>query len=174
MSSNKDVRTKESTVPKGRKNNMKYWEKEENLQKIYEWASKGLTLNDIANNMGIARETLWMWRKKSDHITNALHTGDKVIIEVLENALIRKATGYDYEEEEYRMNFKTGKMEKYKTRRIHYPPDTPALKYALNNKSKGAWSERIEVQDLESSKKLDKLLDRFQANAQEGSDEEVE
>ena len=174
MSSKKNVKTKKATVPNKRSNTIKHWEKEENLQKIYEWSSVGLSMEQIANNMGIVRSTLYAWQKKSSDISNALHTGDRVIIEVLENALIRKATGYEFEEEEYRKNANTGRMERYKTRRIHYPPDTPALKYALNNKSKGAWSERIEVQDLESSKKLDKLLDRFQANAQEGSDEEVE
>ena len=80
------------------KKTIEYWERDKQLQKIVEWGSKGLALHEIATNMGIARQTLWKWRQRSTDIDNALHTGDKAILEILENALIRKALGYEREE----------------------------------------------------------------------------
>ena len=67
------------------------WEDKESLQKIEDWAGKGLMLADIAANMCISRTTLYDWRQKSPAIANALKRGNSIADERVENALYKAA-----------------------------------------------------------------------------------
>ena len=40
-----------------------YWLEEKNLSKLEEWYGLGISKQDIANNMGVSRSTLWKWEK---------------------------------------------------------------------------------------------------------------
>ena len=155
---------KNDVTPKLNPRSIEYWEQDKQLQKIVEWGSKGLALHEIATNMGVARQTLWKWRQRSTDIDNALHTGNKAILEILENALIRKALGYEREEVTFKY-LEDGTRIPTKGRVIHYPPDTPALKYAMSNKSKGEWKDRIDYEDTSAHDKLDKLLTKMEEEA---------
>lgn len=72
--------------------NLQDWEKPEKLADIERWAGEGLTLADIAHNMGIGRTTLFRWRERSEDIRNALKKGDDIAIEKAENTLFFMAT----------------------------------------------------------------------------------
>ena len=50
----------------------KDWTSEENLIKLTAWARNGLNDEQIANNIGISRQTLYKWRKKDNRIETAL------------------------------------------------------------------------------------------------------
>lgn len=67
------------------------WEQPDKLKKIEEWAGQGLTLADIAANIGISRTALYDWRKESPVITSALKKGDDKAIDKAENALYELA-----------------------------------------------------------------------------------
>ena len=123
-------------------------------------------MQQIAKNMGIARQTLYVWKDKSQDISDSLHAGNEVILEELENALIKKAMGYEREEITYNYN-EDGSRTPIKGRLIHYPPDTPALKYAMNNKSDGKWSDKVEYSDQSANDKLDKLLNKMEKSAKD-------
>lgn len=68
------------------------WEKEQNLQKIEEWAGQGLTTEQIAANIGISRTQFWKWRKASENIVNALKKGDEIAVNRAEQTLYDMAT----------------------------------------------------------------------------------
>ena len=145
---------------------IEHWEKEEKLKKIEEWASKGLSVNEVAKNIGITGRTLYNWRNKSDSIFHALTKGQDTAVEILENALFKRAVGYDIEEVTYRYD-EDGNKIKQRSQTKHIYPDVTALKFALINKSSGKWRDRVEYTDESAHNKLDELLNKFEAQAKD-------
>lgn len=75
---------------------------EEGLLKLEGWARDGLTDEQIAEEkIGINRTTLYDWKKKYPDISDALSNGKEVIDRKVENALLKRALGYEYAENEY-------------------------------------------------------------------------
>lgn len=79
------------------------WLEEENLIRLKGWAMDGLTDEDIAENIGINRVTLYDWKKRFPDIDNALKKGKETADRRVENALFKRALGYDVEEKKYVM-----------------------------------------------------------------------
>jgi transposase-like protein len=77
------------------------WISDEGILKIEGWARDGLTDEQIAKNMGIKRQTLYDWKKKYPDISDALKRGKEVVDRQVENALLKRALGYQFEEETY-------------------------------------------------------------------------
>lgn len=75
-----------------------YWLGNEGLTLLEGWARDGLTDEQIAKNMNIAESTLYDWKKKYPEISEALKKGKEVVDRQVENALLKRALGYTYEE----------------------------------------------------------------------------
>ena len=86
------------TKKKRRNVTYKDWVTEEGLIKIEGWARDGLINEDIANEIGIHPSTLYDWQKKYPEIAEALKRGKDIIDRQVENALLKRALGYEYEE----------------------------------------------------------------------------
>ena len=80
------------------KGKYEYWLTPEGLLKLEGWARDGLTDEQIADNMGICRDTLIQWKKKYSDISDTLKRGKEVIDRQVENALLKRALGYKYTE----------------------------------------------------------------------------
>lgn len=74
------------------------WLTPEGLVLLEGWARDGLTDEQIAENMGIKRQTLYDWKNKHSDISDALKRGKEVIDRHVENALLKRALGYRYDE----------------------------------------------------------------------------
>lgn len=74
------------------------WITEEGLIKIEGWARDGLTDEQIAANIGIAPSTLYEWKKKYSELSESLKKGKEVIDRQVENALLKRALGFEYTE----------------------------------------------------------------------------
>lgn len=74
------------------------WITEEGLLKLEGWARDGLTDEQIAENVGIATSTLYNWKKGHLEILEALKRGKEVVDRQVENALFKRAMGYEYTE----------------------------------------------------------------------------
>lgn len=70
------------------------WLSLEGLIKLEGWARDGLTDEQIADNIGISRPTLYEWKKRYPDISDALKKGKEVVDRQVENALLKKALGY--------------------------------------------------------------------------------
>jgi hypothetical protein len=57
-----------------------------------------LTNEQIAHNIGITRQTLNEWKKKFPSISDTLKRGKEVVDRQVENALLKRALGYKYDE----------------------------------------------------------------------------
>ena len=77
------------------------WLTAEGLLKLEAYARDGLTDEDIAEKIGINRTTLYDWKKKYSDISDALKRGKEVVDVQVENALLKRALGYSYNEDKY-------------------------------------------------------------------------
>lgn len=140
----------------GRKGKYEYWISPDGLLRIEGWARDGLSKEQIAKNIGINVKTLWDWERTYPPICNALKKGREVVVRELENALIKRAKGYEVEEttEELKWNQATRKQELMVTKRTtkHIAPDTGALAFALKNYAPDKWRDH---KDVEISGQLD-------------------
>lgn len=83
------------------KGKYEYWLTPEGLLKLTGWARTGLTDEQIADNMGISTSTLYAWRNKYPEILESLKQGKEIVDLHVENALLKRALGYKYNEEKY-------------------------------------------------------------------------
>lgn len=83
------------------KGKYEYWLTPEGLLKLEAWARDGLTDEQIAGNAGINPATLYDWKKKYGEISEALKKGKEIVDIQVENALLKRALGYSYNEDKY-------------------------------------------------------------------------
>lgn len=140
----------------GRKGKYEYWISPDGLLLVEGWARDGLSKEQIAKNIGVRVETIIDWEKRFPQFSKALKKGREVVVRELENALIKRAKGYEVEEttEELKWNQVTHKQELMVTKRTtkHIAPDTGALAFALKNYAPDKWRDR---KDVEISGQLD-------------------
>ena len=117
---------------------------------VRKWARDGLTEEQICKNLSISKSTMNEYKKQHQDFLNALKKGKEVAITEVENALYKRALGYDFEEVKTSIRMIDGKETKYteKTRK-HIPPDVGACAILLKNKDRGNWSDNPMKIDLE-------------------------
>lgn len=132
------------------------WMEEEGLVLLEGWARDGLTDEQIAHNVGVSRSTLNDWKKKYPDISDALKKGKEVVDLQVENALLKRALGYAYEEvtEESQWNEKAERYELVITKRVRkrQAPDTTAQIFWLKNRRPDKWRDK---QDIEHTGDMD-------------------
>lgn len=69
------------------------WVTPEGLDQIINWAAKGCNNTELANNMGINRDTLYEWIKKYPDISDAIKKGRKLSVQAIENKFFQTAFG---------------------------------------------------------------------------------
>lgn len=77
------------------------WITKEGLLKIEGMARDGLTDKQIAHNIGISEQTLNVWKKKYPSLFESLKKGKEIVDRQVENALLKRALGYEYDEDKY-------------------------------------------------------------------------
>lgn len=121
-----------------------YWVSREGLLQIGAWARNGLTEEQISRNMGIRRSTLFEWKKKYPDISDALKNNKAVADIEVENALHKRAVGYDTTEKITYTDAKGNKT--VKTVQKHIPGDVTAQIFWLKNRMKKDWRDKVEVE----------------------------
>ena len=145
------------------------WEKDGELKDklilIQGMARNGLTQQQIADNLGISIDTLIENKKKYSEFNNALKKGKEVIDFEVENALLKRALGYEYEEETYENGILTKKVKK------QVPPDTTAQIFWLKNRKPNNWKDRVETdEDKEAVANASQVIAKIRKVAQEYTD----
>lgn len=123
------------------------WLEPEGLLRIEGWARDGLTDEQIADNIGISRSTLNSWKDKYSDISDTLKRGKEVIDRQVENALLKRALGYEYTEttREYIPELDEMKTTKKVTKQV--APDTTAQIFWLKNRKPQDWRDKQERLD---------------------------
>lgn len=136
------------------KGKYEYWLTPEGLLKIEGWARDGLTDEQIAKNIGVSVSTLNNWKIKYVEILESLKRGKEVVDRQVENALLKRALGYTYEEITYEGGVETKRVVK------EVVPDTTAQIFWLKNRKREAWADR---QNIELSQPIDDSIKEMEA-----------
>lgn len=120
------------------------WITEEGLTKIEGWARDGLTDEQIAQNIGVSRSTLNEWKKRFSDISDTLKRGKDIIDRQVENALLKRAIGYEFKETTQELT--EGGMMLTKIVTKQQVPDTTAQIFWLKNRKPEAWRDKRETE----------------------------
>ena len=127
------------------------WLTPEGLTLLEGWARDGLTDEQIAAKIGIHKSTLYDWKDKYSDFSEAIKKGKEVVDTEVENALLKRALGFEYYEEveELRQNRKTGEFQMMVVKRSKktVPPDTVAQIFWLKNRKPEAWREKAVIDE---------------------------
>lgn len=116
------------------------WLEPDGLLLLEGWARDGLTDEQIAHNMGITAKTLYVWKSAYGEICEALKKGKEIVDIQVENALLKRALGYEYMEERVEISEKDGRKVIQTTKTAL--PDTTALIFWLKNRRPDAWRDK--------------------------------
>jgi len=121
--------------------------------------------------MGVSSTTFYRWQNEHREIWEAIKKGKAPVDIEVENALLKRALGYEYDETTVEESeYPTGKCDedgfpiirtsrRTKTVRKMVLPDVTAQIYWLNNRRPDRWRNKAAVDGSGTLEKLDKLLE---------------
>lgn len=117
------------------------------LSEIHKWCEEGLTNDVICERLGIAESTWYEYQKNYPVLLELVQASKAVMDTKVENALLKTALGYEYEEiktiiEEDKNGKKRTRIEKTKK---YMPPNPAAQAFWLKNRKKDEWGDRKEI-----------------------------
>lgn len=121
------------------------WLTPEGLIKIEGWARDGLTDEQISQNMGIGKTTLYRWESEHREIWESLKKGKEVTDYAVESALLKRALGYKTVEVTKAISEETGELEVFKEVEKEVPPDTTAQIFWLKNRKPDTWRDKQDI-----------------------------
>ena len=152
------------TIAKGK---YEKWIEPDGLLCLEAWARDGCTDETISKKMGVAKSTLNEWKLKFSAISDALKRGKEPVDIEVENALLKKATGF-FQKITKVHKVKTVKMKDgmrleteelvEKEEDVYFPPETVAQIYWLKNRKPKQWRDKQEVELSSNTEKLDSIL----------------
>lgn len=130
------------------------------LVEIEAWKRDGLTDEQICKNLGISVDTFYKYKIKYTEFSEALKKGKEVADIEVENALFKKAIGYNtkvkkafkvknVEYDDYGKKVKEYEEIVLAEEEIHIPADTTAQIFWLKNRKSSKWKDKqdIDIQD---------------------------
>lgn len=130
------------------------------------WAREGLIDEQIAKNLGVAYSTFRVYKNKHSALLASLKKGKEVVDFEVENALLKRALGYEYEEvkqiiEKDEKGKDRKRIEKTARRVI---PDTTAQIFWLKNRKPDKWRDKPRVETDEANGMLEDLIKGLKQN----------
>lgn len=138
----------------------------DNLNKIEKWVASGLSMKEIAKNLGISERTLYKYKATDAQFMQTVKKGRQVAVEILENTMFKSATGFMQTVKKYekvkRCTYKDGRKLKEWEEIVeleveeYFKPDITAGIFLLKNWGNYVNEPRvleIRQQELELQKK---------------------
>ena len=113
---------------------------EPKLTLIEGWARDGLTDEQIYNNLGISKDSFYKYKKQYSDFSDSLKKGKEIVDYEVENALLKRALGYEYDE----ITYENGEEVKRVTKQV--APDTTAQIFWLKNRKADKWRDKKDVE----------------------------
>ena len=121
------------------------WLTEEGKVRLQGWARDGLSDEQLADKMGVGTSTFYRWKKEHREIWEALKEGKDVADRKVENALYKRACGFEYEEVTTEIDEINGKMITKRVTKM-YPPDPTSMIFWLKNRKPEEWRDKRETE----------------------------
>lgn len=115
------------------------WLEEAGLNLLREWSLCGLLERDIARRMGIGVGTLNRWRRRYPAIAQALEVQRAAADDQVEDALLRKALGYESVEQRVEITAKGERKEVSTVKQVG--PDLSAIALWLKKRQPRRWGD---------------------------------
>lgn len=119
-------------------------------EQVAYWARDGLIDEEIAKRLGIHISTLYEWKKRYTEFSDALKKGKEVIDYQVEDSLLKRALGFEYEEKTFETvpDLDTGGHKLVCTKVVTkiQPPDTTAQIFWLKNRQPKKWRDKQEIE----------------------------
>lgn len=145
------------------------------------WARDGLTDEQIAHNIGIHVATFYRWQEAHGEFRDALKRGKAPVDLQVENALLKRALGYEYEEVTTEIT-ETPYIDRHGKERVRKQkhvkktkkivlPDTTAQIFWLKNRRPDKWRDKREeaVSIHNADPHLDEEIERMFDDAARGN-----
>lgn len=149
----------------------KWSDTKEKLILVECWARDGLTDEQISNNLGISTTTFYEYKKNYPEFSESLKRGKEIVDYEVENALLKRALGYEFEEKTYetRWDENQGRFREVLTKKVRKEvvPDTTAQIYWLNNRKPKQWRNKRNEEEgnNENLNKVEQLLTKIKEEA---------
>lgn len=163
------------------------YNREYHVQWIRGLAQRGLTIEQMAEDLSVAPSTLKKWIAENEELSDAVKKGRSYADAQVEMSLYKRAIGYTVKEKHTVVTTgKDGKTmpAKVDIKEVEIAPDTTACIFWLKNRRPDIWRDRVENQisgeiktDVKKENVLknlpDELLEQVLSNinATEGCDE---
>ncbi|MBQ1771027.1 MAG: helix-turn-helix domain-containing protein [Clostridia bacterium] len=121
------------------------WITDAGAQTIEAWAREGLTEEQIAGKIGIHSDTLNEWKHRFPVISEAIKKGKAPVDFQVENALLKRALGYDWDE--ITTEITENNQTRIKSVIRHVPPDVAACIFWLKNRRRDRWRDKAEPEN---------------------------
>lgn len=157
------------------KNKYTKWLEEDNLIMLKGWRRDGLSLEQIALKIGINVATLAKWRVKYDKIGEALKKGREIVDTEVENALLKRALGYNIFLKKAMKIKKDQYAEEviYVEEEVHIQGDVGAQIFWLTNRKPETW-QNTQKNKLTISEETSSILKAFGNHLQENKIESID
>jgi len=128
------------------------------------WRGEGATLEQIAERFGVDVSTLYRWRAQHRELADALLEGTSEANARVEEALLKSAEGFHYDEVIEERDDKDHVLRKKVVNKF-LPPNVSAQKFWLINRTKGRWKNAPPPVDEHFGEQLDAFTNALLGHA---------
>ena len=158
------------------------WLTHDGLLRIEGWARDGLSLAQIAHNVGVADSTFRRWKEENEALSAAIKRGNAPVDLEVENAMLKSALGHK-ETVRKAIKVKTEKQKvgegkiveehiEYVDEEVYIPPQVVAQIFWLKNRRPDKWKEKVEQTVITEVEDLTPLVEML--NGTENEEDTVE
>lgn len=114
------------------------------LEEIKDWCRNGATDEEIAKRLGISIASFYNFKNQFLEFLEALKETKEIVDAQVENALLKRALGYSYDEVTQEVVDGELKVTKVITKQV--VPDTTAQIFWLKNREPSKWRDKLQVE----------------------------
>ena len=109
------------------------------LKDILKWRSEGCGVKEVCYLLDIHSDTFYKYLQTYPELKEVWNSGTDLLVDKMETALYKEATGYEYEEEAISKHGDIVTVKKFAR------PSIPASKFALTNLRPKNWKNKVEA-----------------------------
>ena len=115
-------------------------------ERVRAWCREGKIEKEIYKKLGVSHDTFNRWKNEKPELSEALKQGKEKVDDGVEESLLKRAMGYEYEEVHTSVSTRGGESftEVRKIKKICVP-DVTAQIFWLKNRRPDKWREKQEI-----------------------------